>query len=42
MVGLRALQGFDLFEGAPIVTVILIAAPLAFLVGIGGFDYWVR
>ena len=26
----------------PIVTVILIAAPLAFLVGIGGFDYWGR
>ena len=40
VVGLRALQGFPIFEGSPIVTVILIAAPLAFLVGIGGFDYW--
>jgi cytochrome c oxidase subunit 1 len=40
VVGLRALQGFPLFEGSPIVTVILIASPLFFLVGIGGFDYW--
>ncbi len=29
-----------IFKGSPIVTVILIAAPLAFLVGIGGFDNW--
>ena len=29
-------------RATPIVTVILIAAPLAFLVGIGGFDYWGR
>ena len=27
-------------RATPIVTVILITAPLAFLVGIGGFDYW--
>ncbi len=40
VVGLRAIQGLPLFEGSPIVTVILIAAPLFFLVGIGGFDYW--
>ncbi len=42
VVGLRALQGFDIFEFSPIITVILIVAPLAFLVGIGGFDYWIR
>jgi cytochrome c oxidase subunit 1 len=37
---LRALYGDPVIKGSPIVTVILIAAPLAFLVGIGGFDYW--
>ena len=37
---LRWLQDFPVFEGDPIVTVTLIAAPLGFLVGIGGFDYW--
>jgi cytochrome c oxidase subunit 1 len=37
---IRALYNDPLFEGSPIVTVILIVAPLAFLVGIGGFDYW--
>src|SRR5215210_1443994 len=43
VVGVRALQGYEpLFAGDPIVTVILLAAPLAFLVGIGGFDYWAR
>ena len=43
MVGLRAVQGFEpVIDGDPIVTVILLAAPLAFLVGIGGFDYWGR
>src|SRR5215212_9648688 len=43
VVGGRAIQGFEpLFDGDPIVTVILLAAPLAFLVGIGGFDYWAR
>ena len=31
-----------MLEEDPLVTVILIAAPLAFLVGIGGFDYWGR
>jgi cytochrome c oxidase subunit I len=36
----RALYDAPIFKGSPIVTVILIAAPLAFLVGIGGFDYW--
>ena len=34
VVGVRALQGFEpLIDGDPIVTVILLAAPLAFLVG---------
>ena len=42
VVGIRALYGVDLFSDEPLVTVILIAAPLAFLVGIGGFDYWGR
>ena len=42
VVGIRALYGWDLFEPDPLVTVILIASPLAFLVGIGGFDYWGR
>jgi cytochrome c oxidase subunit I len=37
---IRALYDVPIFKGSPIVTVILIAAPLAFLVGIGGFDYW--
>jgi cytochrome c oxidase subunit 1 len=40
VVFLRTIQDLPLFEGSPIVTVILIVAPLAFLVGIGGFDYW--
>jgi cytochrome c oxidase subunit 1 len=40
--GLRALQHLTVLKGSPIVTVILIVAPLAFLVGIGGFDYWIR
>ena len=38
----RALYGQDLWVEDPLVTVILIAAPLGFLVGIGGFDYWAR
>src|SRR3954468_13066258 len=38
----RAVQDLDLFKGSPIVTMILILAPLGFLVGIGGFDYWAR
>jgi cytochrome c oxidase subunit I len=42
VVGVRAIQGVHLFNGDAIVTVILLAAPLAFLVGIGGFDYWAR
>ena len=43
VVGGRAVQGFDpVIDGDAIVTVILLAAPLAFLVGIGGFDYWGR
>jgi cytochrome c oxidase subunit I len=40
--GLRAIEGLPVLRSSPIVTVILIAAPLAFLVGIGGFDYWAR
>src|SRR5215213_4540404 len=42
VVGVRALYGQYVLADDPIVTVILIAAPLAFLVGIGGFDYWFR
>ncbi|MEX0992890.1 MAG: cytochrome c oxidase subunit I [Solirubrobacterales bacterium] len=42
VVGLRAIQGFPLFDSAPIVTAILLAAPMGFLVGIGGFDYWFK
>jgi cytochrome c oxidase subunit I len=42
VIALRALQDMPLFKGSPIVTVILIVAPLAFLVGIGGFDYWAK
>ena len=37
---LRAIQGLTPIEGSPVVTVILLFAPLGFLVGIGGFDYW--
>src|SRR4051812_9078898 len=40
VVGIRALYGFPLFDTDPIVTVILLSAPLGFLVGVGGFDYW--
>jgi cytochrome c oxidase subunit 1 len=40
-VGARALYGWPpLFDWNAIVTVALIAMPLAFLVGIGCFDYW--
>src|SRR5439155_4634578 len=39
---IRSIQDLPLFEGAPIVTMVLFAAPLGFLVGIGGFDYWGR
>src|SRR5919201_564294 len=42
VIPVRSVQGFPLFAGSPIVTVILLAAPLGFLVGIGGFDYWGR
>src|SRR5439155_7399198 len=43
VVALRAIQGFHpISQSSPIVTVILLAAPLAFLVGIGGFDYWAK
>src|SRR4051812_6468366 len=42
VVGIRALYGVRVLEDEPIVTAVLIAAPLAFLVGIGGFDYWIR
>jgi cytochrome c oxidase subunit 1 len=40
VVVLRAIQDLPVIEGSPIVTVILLAAPMGFLVGIGGFDYW--
>jgi cytochrome c oxidase subunit I len=40
---LRAIQGIHpLIEASPVVTVILLFAPLGFLVGIGGFDYWAK
>src|ERR671929_1460050 len=40
-IGLRALFGFDpLLDGESVLQVALIALPLAFLVGIGCFDYW--
>jgi cytochrome c oxidase subunit I len=40
-VGLRALYGYHpVIDGAAITTVCLISTPLAFLVGIGCFDYW--
>jgi cytochrome c oxidase subunit 1 len=43
VVGLRAAYGWDpLFNWDAIITVMLIAMPLAFLVGIGCFDYWFR
>src|SRR5262245_47725960 len=42
VVGIRALYGTYVLADEPLITVILIAAPLAFLVGIGGFDYWAR
>jgi cytochrome c oxidase subunit 1 len=45
-VAIRALYGTDrfdpLFDGNAITTVALISIPLAFLVGIGCFDYWFR
>ena len=41
VVAIRALYGWDpLFNWDAIITVMLIAMPLAFLVGIGCFDYW--
>jgi cytochrome c oxidase subunit 1 len=43
VVGVRALSGnTPLVDGDAITTVALIAMPLAFLVGIGCFDYWFR
>ncbi|MEX2252865.1 MAG: cytochrome c oxidase subunit I [Thermoleophilaceae bacterium] len=43
VVGVRALYGYDpLIDGDAITTVSLISMPLAFLVGIGCFDYWFR
>ncbi len=43
IVGIRALGGNDpLLDGEAITTVALITVPLAFLVGIGCFDYWFR
>ena len=41
VVGIRAAYGYEpLFEWDAIITVALISMPLAFLVGIGCFDYW--
>src|SRR5215210_3792625 len=41
--GIRALSGGDpVFDGTAITTAALIVVPLAFLVGIGCFDYWFR
>ncbi|MGI8439034.1 MAG: cytochrome c oxidase subunit I [Thermoleophilaceae bacterium] len=41
--GLRALLGRDvIFEAETVTTVCLITVPMAFLVGIGCFDYWFR
>src|ERR687896_1065976 len=41
VVGVRALYGWDpLFNWDAIITVAMISMPLAFLVGIGCFDYW--
>src|SRR3712207_4555651 len=43
IIGLRALGGNDpVVDGEAITTVALITVPLAFLVGIGCFDYWFR
>ena len=43
VVAVRALYGYDpLIDGDAITTVALLALPLAFLVGIGCFDYWFR
>src|SRR5919199_1795264 len=42
-IGVRALYGWHpIVDWTAIVTVSLIAMPLAFLVGIGCFDYWFR
>src|SRR3954470_15601337 len=46
VVALRAISGLPIFQteqtGYPHVIVPAICAPLGFLVGIGGFDYWFR
>src|SRR5918911_4327657 len=42
-VAVRALYGFEpVIDWNAIITVILISMPLAFLIGIGCFDYWFR
>src|SRR5436309_337303 len=40
VVAFRALQHEHVFKASPIVTIMLLAVPFAFLIGIGGFDYW--
>jgi cytochrome c oxidase subunit I len=41
--GIRALYGWDpIVDGDAIATVAMISVPLAFLIGIGCFDYWFR
>src|SRR5436190_4394877 len=43
VVALRALMHLHpVIKGSPLVTVLLLGAGLAFLVGVGGFDYWWR
>ena len=43
VVGARAAYGYDpVIDWDAIITVLLVALPLAFLVGIGCFDYWFR
>src|SRR5215210_7607962 len=46
VVALRAISGLEIFQteqnGYPHVIVPAITAPLGFLLGIGGFDYWFR
>ena len=42
VVAVRALYGWDVWNGEAVTTVALITMPLAFLVGIGCFDYWFR
>ena len=42
VVAVRAAYGWDVIDGNAIATVMMVSIPLAFLVGIGCFDYWFR